>query len=160
MNETFMTGNGYTLTAELAQLDALLAPLETGRHGEIRGTVVVLRSHKDGEPDMLAAFTCEAREGGWRLATEHMPDGTDPARWADHLLAERTAFPASNLAGWLDELSGGTWAANGVPGRPRSHTHRYGSQVLRHEHEGGDTPHGYFGHPEDREGTHLTGKLS
>jgi len=29
------------------------------------------------------------------------------------------------------------------------HRHTYSGQTLRHDHEGGDQPHGYFGHPED-----------
>jgi len=31
----------------------------------------------------------------------------------------------------------------------RAHEHRYNSQVLRHSHDGGNQPHGYFGHEED-----------
>jgi hypothetical protein len=31
----------------------------------------------------------------------------------------------------------------------RYHSHRYRGQALRHSHEGGEVPHGYFGHPED-----------
>jgi len=31
----------------------------------------------------------------------------------------------------------------------RPHEHRYSSQVLRHSHDGGNEPHGYFQHPED-----------
>jgi hypothetical protein len=29
------------------------------------------------------------------------------------------------------------------------HTHTYQGQTLRHDHPGGDQPHGYYGHPED-----------
>jgi hypothetical protein len=29
------------------------------------------------------------------------------------------------------------------------HTHTYQRQTLRHDHPGGDKPHGYYGHPED-----------
>ena len=29
------------------------------------------------------------------------------------------------------------------------HEHHYSGQTLRHDHEGGDMPHGYYGHPED-----------
>lgn len=29
------------------------------------------------------------------------------------------------------------------------HTHRHKGQVLKHSHEGGDRPHGYYEHPED-----------
>lgn len=31
----------------------------------------------------------------------------------------------------------------------RPHEHRYSGQVLRHSHDGGNEPHGYFQHPED-----------
>jgi hypothetical protein len=30
-----------------------------------------------------------------------------------------------------------------------AHKHRLGGQTLSHNHEGGDVPHGYYGHPED-----------
>lgn len=30
-----------------------------------------------------------------------------------------------------------------------AHKHRLGGQTLAHDHAGGDTPHGYYGHPED-----------
>lgn len=30
-----------------------------------------------------------------------------------------------------------------------AHIHRAAGQVLRHDHAGGDKPHGYYGHPED-----------
>lgn len=29
------------------------------------------------------------------------------------------------------------------------HEHTYQGQTLRHDHEGGTSPHGYYGHPED-----------
>ena len=29
------------------------------------------------------------------------------------------------------------------------HTHTYSGQTLKHDHPGGDQPHGYYGHPED-----------
>ncbi len=29
------------------------------------------------------------------------------------------------------------------------HEHRYSGQTLRHSHDGGDQPHGYFQHAED-----------
>lgn len=32
------------------------------------------------------------------------------------------------------------------------HTHTYLGQTLRHEHPGGDQPHGYYGHEEDKGG--------
>ena len=32
------------------------------------------------------------------------------------------------------------------------HTHTYLGQTLRHDHPGGDQPHGYFGHEEDKGG--------
>jgi hypothetical protein len=44
------------------------------------------------------------------------------------------------------------------------HTHTYQRQTLRHDHPGGDRPHGYYGHEEDKgspaygEGTYEPGE--
>jgi len=90
------------------------------------------------------------------LAAEREQNGPSPA--LNRITAAITRLLAENSASFNRELFGKAARGNvPVTTRPRRkearspgpHTHRQAGQRLTHEHEGGDTPHGYYEHPED-----------
>lgn len=69
------------------------------------------------------------------------------------VLDKRLTDGGSLPADWKgEELVGDDewWPDTAEEASPLSHLHLYQGQRLLHAHPGGDVPHGYYGHPEDR----------